>query len=125
MIITWAQLRAMREAGQRPGLPVIVTLDRRDAFRIFTAAFAVVVHQPGTPMPLELLDGLAVLLRMPCEYASRVARALRSRGVKPAHCESWCACRASLTVTPDASCEDARAIEREWSAAEGVAHVPA
>lgn len=115
MILSWDELRAMREAGQRPGLPVVVTLDRRDAYRLFTPAFAVVVHEPGKPMPLELLDGLAVILRMRCPQASKVARALRSKGVRPAHCESWCECLRELTSGPAATCTLGIEIGAEWA----------
>ena len=116
MILTWDELRAIREADQRPGLPVIVTLDRRDAFAVFTPAFAVIVHEPGKAIPLEVLDGLAVILRMPCPKAARVARALRAKGVKPTHCESWCACLRELTNAPATTCRFGVEIAAEWEA---------
>lgn len=106
MIATWDDLAALRAAGKRPGLPVVVTLRRADAWRVFTEPFCVIVHEPGKPFPVELLDGLEVLLRMPCPQAAAIARLIRAKGVAVRRCESWCDCAAELTQFPSPSCRD-------------------
>lgn len=106
MMVTWQDLKQLRAAGRRPELPIIVTLRRSDAWNVFTPAFCVIVHEPGTVFPVEQLEGLEVLLRMPCPKAAAVARLMRERGASPARCQCWCECAQELTQFPCRSCSD-------------------
>ena len=107
---TWDDLKRLRMGGQRPKLPVVVTDRPRDAWGVFDQPVLVVCHEPGTPFPVALLAGLDVILMLECPEASRVARLMRLRDIRPARCQSWCACLKQLTVTPETQCEDIREV---------------
>jgi hypothetical protein len=112
--ITWGDLRAMRLRGQRPALRVIVTTSERFANRMQWVGCAAILHEAGTPMPVELLDGLDVILDLGnCERASRVKRLMDTKGVSPERLQAWCQCEQSITVAPR-SCAEA---EGAWLAA--------
>jgi hypothetical protein len=109
---SWQDLRALRQTGQRPTLPVIVStghyrLDRN----LRESGCLVITHKPGEMFHVELLQGLRVMLFVGrCERANRVAKSMMARGVEPAQMQVWCECSAELTTAP-VSCE----IAREWA----------
>lgn len=112
--MTWADLRALRLRGQRPALRLIVTTDERFARRMAWVGCATIVHEAGTPMPVELLDGLDVILDLGnCDRAGKVKRLCDGKGVNLARCEAWCRCAQILTVAPK-PCDEA---EDAWLAA--------
>lgn len=112
--MTWSDLRALRLRGQRPSLRLIVTTSARFAHRMAWVGCASIVHESGTAMPVELLDGLDVILDLGnCDRASKVKRLCDSKGVNLARCEAWCQCAQNLTVSPK-SCDEP---ERAWLAA--------
>lgn len=114
MAMTWNDLRAMRLRGQRPALRVFVTTDERFARRMGWVGAAAIVHEVGTPMPVELLDGLDVILDLGrCERAGAVQRLCDAKGVTLERCQAWCRCDQSLSIGPR-PCEEG---EDAWLAA--------
>lgn len=109
--MNWDDLAQLRSRGQRPLLPVVVTtwpgVWRPHARDLSDAGVLVITHEPGTPMPVALLEGLSVILALEnCGQTDAVCRLLRQRGIK-ATVHGWCACYREFTVTP-APCEDTR-----------------
>jgi hypothetical protein len=76
--------------------PVWVTTSKRWVFALRNTGLLVVVHEPGKPMPLELLRGLDVILAMDCDKSSRVVRALNAKEIRPASVKAWCPCLQDL-----------------------------
>lgn len=110
--MTWDDLRELRRQGLKPSLPVLVTT-ANDARTYADEGFAVIRHSPGQPFPVELLDGLRVMLFLGnCDRASAVVRVMAMRGVKPAELMAWCGCFGRVDRQP-VSCETAQA----WEAA--------
>lgn len=106
MAMTWDDLRALRELGQRPTLRLFVTTDELLARRMTWVGAAAIVHRAGEPMPVELLDGLDVILALGrCERAGAVKRLCDSEGVRFARLQAWCRCSRELTVAPH-PCEE-------------------
>lgn len=90
--MNWEDLRALREGGRRPHRLVVTTNWRYAAEHAADGAM-VIVHAKGEPMPVELLDGLDVELRLEnCEQACGVARLVKSREVIPSCVRTWCRC---------------------------------
>jgi hypothetical protein len=104
MAMTWDDLRRLREQGHRPSLPVAVTTHGWTWRGLGEIGCMVIEHKPGEPFPVDLTEGLSVLLFLNCAQAQAVARLFRSRNRWPASVRSWCACRKELTVAPEASC---------------------
>lgn len=104
MAMTWDDLRAMREQGQRPALPVAVTTKGWHWRSLADIGCMVIEHRAGERFPVELTEGLPVLLFLDCRQAQAVAKLFRSKGQWPASVQSWCECRKSLTCAPEASC---------------------
>lgn len=112
--MTWVDLRALRLRGQRPTLRLFVTTSERFASRMAWVGCAAVVHEAGTPMPVELLDGLDVIFDLGnCERAAKVKALCDAKGVNLARCETWCQCAQNLTVAPKPCSER----EEAWLAA--------
>ena len=107
---TWPDLKRLRASGKRPRLPVIITDRPKDAFSLFDLQFLVIVHESGTPFPVEVLRDLDVVLMLDCAKATKIAAMFRERDAWPASCRSWCACEKQLTVTPERSCSQ----REEW-----------
>lgn len=101
MSCTWGQLADLRANGKRPALTVFVTTDERYARRLmFDLGVMAILQKPGEPMPVELLEGLDVILWLDdCEQAAAVSRLVRRRGVTPASLRAWCRCDRELTVS--------------------------
>jgi hypothetical protein len=105
---TWDQLRALREDGLQPAMKLIVTTNSRHAYRMDDIGVMAIHHRKGEPMPVELLQGLDVLLLLDdCEQATAVLRLCRAKGVTLASFRAWCKCAQETTalVMP---CADAR-----------------
>lgn len=106
--MTWQELSALRERGQRPRTLCITT----DFWRCREQAdkgSMVVVHKPGKALPLELLEGLNVELHLDdCSQAFRLAKAMKARVIEWGNCASWCRCeqRMSICIAPD--CQEAQ-----------------
>jgi hypothetical protein len=97
---TWADLRALREDGRRPALPVFVTTAARFAGNLLDAGVAAILHAPGRRMPVDLLEGLDVILDLgPCGRAGAVRRLCDAHGVT-CRLTAWCACDGELTLMP-------------------------
>jgi hypothetical protein len=109
---TWQDLRTLRQTGQRPTLPVIVSIGHYHMDKNMKAAGCMVIdHKAGQPFHGELLQGLRVLLFVGrCERAQLVAKSLLAKNVEPAELQVWCACMQGLTRSP-ASCE----LNEQWS----------
>ena len=106
-MMTWDDLAELRARGQRPTLRTFVTTDPAFARRMTWVGCAAVLHEAGTPMPVELLDGLDVILDLGrCERAGAVKRLCDARDVTLARCQAWCRCAQGLTVAPH-PCEEA------------------
>lgn len=116
MICTWGQLAQLRANGRRPALPVFVTTREWYARRLIGVGAMTIIHKPGEPMPVELLEGLEVILALEsCEQASAVWKLMKRRESFPARCESWCWCDQSLTVSVG-PCADLKAIDEALAA---------
>ena len=114
--MTWDDLRALRENGQRP-LQLVVTTDWRRAAPLADAGAMVIVHRKGEPMPVELLEGLDVELRLDdCAQACAVARLVRSRDVAPACVRAWCSCDASVDTMWPYDCKAKIEMDAAWEA---------
>jgi hypothetical protein len=104
---TWADLAAMRQRGEKPQLSVFVTNHERFARNMWGVGSLVILHQQGEVIPVELLEGLDVVLMFPrCAVASRIRHLMDERGVKCASVRTWCTCGEGLTATPYANCDD-------------------
>jgi len=99
---TWADLRAIRQQGLKPSLPVVVTTDgKRPASLLAEEGCLVVKHQPGEQFPAELLEGLRVWLFVGnCDRSQRVQMLMASKGVKPAEFNAWCECSKRFDSSP-------------------------
>lgn len=112
--MTWKDLAELRERGQRPLLPLVVTTRPRSCDAFEDAGCLVVQHQPGARFPADLLHGLDVILMLTCSQAHAIAKLLRERGVRPWRCQSWCHCRAELTAFPVPACDQGEIYDAEW-----------
>jgi hypothetical protein len=114
--MTWDDLRALRESGQKP-LSLVVTTDWGRCRSLADAGAMVVVHRKGDPMPIELLAGLDVELRLDeCRQACAVARLLRSKDISPATTRAWCACDGSVDSMWPYTCAAKRDMDTAWEA---------
>lgn len=109
----WADLQAMREQGLRPSLPVMITTDGKPPAQLLREdGMLVIEHKPGELFPVELLDGLRVLLFLgSCDRAQAVVRAMLNKHVKPTDLRAWCPCFQCLDIAP-VHC----AVAWEWAA---------
>lgn len=97
--MTWDDLRVLRERGQKPRLALFVTTDERFAYRMLWVGAAAILHKPGAAMPVELLDGLDVIIDAGnCERSGAVKRLMDQRGVTPGQLRTWCRCSQSLAA---------------------------
>lgn len=107
MAMTWADLAELRSRGQRPALRMFVTTRESFARRMTWVGCAAVLHEPGEPFPVELLDGLDVILDLgSCERAAKVKRLMDARDVKPTRLQTWCRCEKSLRIDTPACGEE-------------------
>jgi hypothetical protein len=91
--MTWDALAEVRRKGMKPLLPVYVTDRWMLAKNMRDVGCISILHKPGKPMPVRLLDGLDVRLDVgTCERAGRVKRLMDQRDVKPATMRAWCQC---------------------------------
>lgn len=99
---TWADLRALRDQGLKPSLPVVITVDgKRPAWVLETLGCLVIKHEPGEVFHAELLDGLRVWLFLGnCDRAQSVVKAMKAKSVQPAQLSAWCPCRQALESSP-------------------------
>jgi hypothetical protein len=94
----WETLRTLRKAGQKPTLPVFVGSYWQLQKNIPNAL--VIVHPPSRPMPVELLEGLDVILYFrDCNMGGKVKRLMDAKGVTPASLKVWCNCGETFTVS--------------------------
>lgn len=93
MNATWEQLHELRAAGKRPTYRVVVTTDPSFAHRVADPAVMCIVHKPGAAMPVELLEGLDVLLWLDnCDQCTAVLRLCRAKEIQPRDLRLWCSC---------------------------------
>lgn len=94
--MNWGDLRELRRQGLKPSLPVLVTT-AGDCRTYAEEGFAVIRHKAGEPFPVELLDGLRVLLFLgSCDRAAKVAVLMREKGIAPVELRTWCTCYGRL-----------------------------
>jgi len=107
----WNQLRELRSTGNKPALPIIITSKKYLPRRLPDTCMTI-IHEAGTPMPVELLEGLDVIVWFDrCEIASAVWKLLKAKSVKCSCFRAWCTCGSMLTIAP-MDCEShRRAIE--------------
>lgn len=116
MICTWRQLAELRGRAQRPALTVFVTTKPWWAKRLVGVGAMTIVHKPGEPMPVGLLDGLHVILALEdCGQAQAVWRLMKRKEVFPAKCEAWCWCEEALTVSVG-DCKTLRELDKAFAA---------
>jgi hypothetical protein len=100
VVATWTDLAALRAEGQKPLLRVVVTTNATFARRMTWVGCLAIGHQSGESMPVELLDGLDVILDVgTCDRAASVKRLIDSRSVTPSRLEAWCECNRTLVTT--------------------------
>lgn len=102
--MNWDDLAKLRLKGQKPLLSLVVTTWpkpwRQHGGELWEAGVMVITHEPGTPMPVELLQGLRVILALEsCDQTTAVCQLLRRKGVN-ATVHGWCACYREFTVCP-------------------------
>jgi hypothetical protein len=108
----WDALRAMRMAGQKPALAVIVTSKIQLPKRLEGVGCMVILHRAGEVMPIDLLEGLDVLFFFDkCELVGHVWRLAKAKEVTFARCRAWCTCASMPTILPMACDSYAAAIE--------------
>jgi hypothetical protein len=113
--MTWQELQALRDRGQKPALLCVTPDFRRCADRAKEGAM-VVVHKAGEQLPVELLDGLNVELYLDdCSQTFRLAKAWKGREIQPALCSAWCHCEGRMTVSVSPDCGHAAQCARDWS----------
>ncbi len=101
VMFTWADLRELRLGGHKPTLRMFVTTNPNFARRMTWVGCAAIYHEAGEPMPVELLDGLDVILDVgQCQRAEAVKRLMTTRGATPSRLQVWCACDGELSVLP-------------------------
>jgi hypothetical protein len=102
----WELLRELRRNGQKPNLPVIITTLRKIDRALDGIGALVVLHESGTPMPVNLLEGLDVIFWFDtCGMATKVFALCAERGITLGEfVRAWCSCGKHLTVAP-ISCE--------------------
>lgn len=110
---TWADLANLREAGLRPGLPLIITTYRDSRIANFEEmGCMVIMHTAGTKFHVELLEGLRVWLFLGgCEKPAAIARLAKVKGTQPEELCCWCECHKTLVANP-VGCT----LEEEWAA---------
>lgn len=97
----WDALRMLRMAGQKPALPIIVTTNPNLPRGLEGVGCLVILHKPGSPMPVKLLDGLDVIFWFEtCELVLHVEHLAKARGVKFASSRVWCGCVNMLSILP-------------------------
>jgi hypothetical protein len=98
---SWRQLQEMRSRGERPALPVIVTTSSRLEGNLRGVGALVIEHRPGERMPVQVLDGLRVILALDrCDRALAVKHLMDGRGVRCERVQAWCRCSKQLTAVP-------------------------
>jgi hypothetical protein len=113
--MTFDDLRALRENGQRPVKLVIATSWGNCAE---TEGVMVVIHRRGEPFAAELLHGLDVELRFDdCAQATAVGRMLKARGVQPTRVHAWCRCEDFSGAFWSPDCKAGDEIRVAWEAA--------
>lgn len=99
MTYTWADLAALREHGTKPTMAVFVTENRWNVPTLWRLGVMVILHEAGQPMPVELLEGLRVILWFDnCGKAVSVNRLIEAKGVKVESCEAYCECERELML---------------------------
>jgi hypothetical protein len=99
MSATWDELRALRANGLQPAMRLVVTTNKRFAWNLDSIGVMAIVHTPGEPMPVELLEGLEVLFMFSdCGQSAAVLRLCNQRGVTLAWYRCWCECESLLTT---------------------------
>ena len=98
MNATWDDLLAMRNKGCVPDRPLIVTTDPRVGYAPEAKGSMVIIHKPHTPMPVQLLAGLDVILVFDrCELAGKVLKLIRQKETTPPKSmTAWCECNQEL-----------------------------
>lgn len=116
MVNSWQELAELRRNGRRPALRVIVTDKKRMCWNLHGVGCMTILHIPGEPMPVELLEGLDVILWFDtCERAAAVSRSMRAKSVTPQRCEAWCECALELT-TCVGKCTEMREVQNQLEA---------
>lgn len=113
--MNWTDLASLRARGQRPALLCVTTEFRRCREQAEAGAM-VVVHKPGEPLPVELLEGLNIELHLDdCSQTFRLLKAWKARDVAPALCSAWCRCEGAMTIAISPNCTHAQECWRLWS----------
>lgn len=101
MNATWEQLRVLREAGRKPALMVVITTQRWFVRGWDQQGVMCILHRPGEKFPVELLEGLEVLVWLDnCDQTYALIRHMSLKGVQAKNfhhvckcyscCDSWC-----------------------------------
>ena len=96
----------------QPAMKLIVTTNKRFAWNMDEIGVMAIVHTPGEPMPVELLEGLEVLFMFAdCGQSAAVLRLCTAKSVTLAWFRCWCECEKVLTslALPCASQDELRA----------------
>jgi hypothetical protein len=109
----WDSLRMLRMGGLKPSSTVIVTTKPQMPRRLEGMGCMTILHKAGTPMPVQLLDGLEVIFWFDtCGITQHVMDLARANGVTFARSQTWCSCGNLLSLFP-MSCESMAAAV-EW-----------
>lgn len=101
MNATWADLRALRENGQRPAEMIVITTQRWFVRGWDQQGVMCILHRAGESLPVELLQGLEVMVWLDsCDQTYALIKHMNLRGVQTKNfhhvckcystCESWC-----------------------------------
>lgn len=110
---TWDALRQLRIGGQKPSLPVIVTMNEKLPQRLWGVGVLVIVHKAGEVMPIKLLDGLDVIFMLDrCDLLTSVRRLAKAKDVVMTSSKVYCPCVDILTMLP--MCCESVDEAKEW-----------
>lgn len=95
----------LRMGGHKPALPVIVTTKPYLPRRLEGVGCMTILHKAGTPMPIQLLEGLEVIFWFDtCGLMVHVLDLAKAKEVTFARAQVWCSCGNLLSLLP-MSCE--------------------
>lgn len=97
----WDALRMLRQSGQKPTLPVIVTTKPDLPRRLEGVGCLVILHRAGEVMPIKLLEGLDVIFNFDkCGLVTHVMDLAKAKGVVMGWTKVWCGCANLLSILP-------------------------
>jgi hypothetical protein len=112
---TWTELRELRQAGQKPAFPLVITTHYPRCIPQAAAGCMVIVQESGKPLPVELLEGLDVVIDFEdCAQATAVANLVRKHQVTPASFRVWCECEQVLASQWNHDCQAGAELIAAW-----------